>query len=142
MSGDDAGAAVVTAYLDAVGSLDVDAVVATFHPDIVVHIPYAPPGIPTVVEGKAAATDWFAGLPGLLAPMNFAGYDVQPLVAEGEYVAEYTSDSKVLTTGLPYANSYISRFTIRDGLIVRLAEHFDSVALVKALGGTVEMPSA
>jgi uncharacterized protein len=132
---------VVRAYLDAVGALDVDAIVATFHDDIVVHIPYAPPGIPRVVEGKPAAADWFAGLPAFVAPMKFADYDIQPLQAPGEYVAEYTSDSTVLPTGLPYSNHYISRFTIKDGKIIRLSEHFDAAALITAMGGTITMPT-
>lgn len=38
-------------------------------------------------------------------------------------------------------NRSIRRFTIKDGMIVRLAEHFDSVVLVEALGGTVTIPS-
>jgi len=141
MTGPEPGPGVVRAYLDAVSAPDIPAVQDTFHPEIVLRIPYAPPGIPQVVEGKEAADPWFAGLPDLLAPMNFADHDIRALAEEGEYVAEYTSDSRVLTTGRPYRNTYISRFTVRDGLIVRLAEHFDNLALVVALGATVTMPS-
>lgn len=134
------GAAVVRAYLDAVSVLDVAAIVATFHPEIVLHIPYAPDGIPRIVEGRTAAAEWFAGLPGLVAPMRFADHDIRALQQGGEFVAEYTGDSTVLPTGLPYRNRYISRFTVRDGLVVRLAEYFDPVELIRALGGSVAMP--
>lgn len=113
------GAAVVRSYLDAVSVLDVAGIVATFHEEIVLLIPYAPDGIPRIVEGKPAAAEWFAGLPGLVAPMRFADHDIQALQQPGEFVAEYTSDSTVLPTGLPYRNRYISRFTVRDGLVVR-----------------------
>jgi ketosteroid isomerase-like protein len=80
---------------------------------------------------------------GLMEPMRFAGYRVDALDGRpGELVAEYTSDTRVLTTDRPYRNTYISRFSIRDGRIVRLAEYFDPIELVVALGGDVTMPSA
>jgi len=37
----------------------------------------------------------------------------------------------------PYRNRYISRFTVRDGKITYLAEFFDPIRLVTAMGGGV-----
>jgi hypothetical protein len=88
-----------------VSVLDVAAIADTFHPEIVVHIPYAPDGIPRIVEGKPAATEWFAGLPGLVAPLKFGDYDIQPLQRPGEFVVEYTSDSTSFSPNCPTATT-------------------------------------
>jgi uncharacterized protein len=87
-----------------------------------------------------AVTDWFAGLPGLMTPLNFANYDIVAVAREGEYLARYTGEATVLTTGLPCKNNYVSILTVRDGLIISSTEFFDSIALVSGLGGTVTPP--
>lgn len=136
----DAGATVARSYLDAVSSLNVEAITALLHPDVVLHIPYAPDGIPKKVDGKAAATDWFTGLPSLMAPLNFGNYDIVAVARDGEYLARYTGHTTVLTTGQPYSTEYVSLLTVRDGLIVSSTEFFDSTALIRGLGWTVTSP--
>ncbi|SFT93472.1 hypothetical protein SAMN05660657_03981 [Geodermatophilus amargosae] len=131
--------AVVEAYLDAVGRLDLPAIEATFADDVELVLPYAPPGFPKVSRGRAAAMEVYPE--GLMDPMRFSGYRIDALEGRpGEWVAEYTSDTRVLTTGRPYRNTYISRFRIRDGRITRLAEFFDPIVLVTALG--LEVPTS
>jgi ketosteroid isomerase-like protein len=135
----DADRAVVEAYLDAVGRLDLPAIEATFAEDVELVLPYAPPGFPKVSRGRAEAMKVYPE--GLMEPMNFAGYRIDALEGRpGECVAEYTSDTRVIPTDRPYRNTYISRFSVRDGRIVRLAEFFDPIVLVTALGGEVRMP--
>jgi ketosteroid isomerase-like protein len=73
--------------------------------------------------------------------MNFTGYRIDALEGRpGEWVAEYSSDTRVIPTDRPYRNTYISRFSVREGRITRLAEFFDPIVLVTALGGEVRMP--
>ncbi|MCR3718663.1 MULTISPECIES: nuclear transport factor 2 family protein [Prauserella salsuginis group] len=141
-AGTDVGRALIVSYLDAVGTLDVAAIPGLFHVDGVLDIPYAPEGIPRTIRGRAAIAEFYAGLPDLVTPMNFASYRIDALDVEGEYVAEYTSDASVRTTGLPYRNDYIARITVRGDRIARFAEFFDPIPLVVALGGTVTPPSA
>ncbi len=133
------GRDVVVAYLDAVGRLDLPAIEATFAEDVELVLPYAPPGFPKVSRGRAEAMKVYPD--GLMEPMRFDGYRIDALEGRpGEWLAEYTSDTTVLTTGRPYRNTYISRFTVRDGRITRLAEFFDPIVLVTALGGEVRLP--
>ena len=135
----DNGRDVVVAYLDAVGRLDLPAIEATFAEDVELVLPYAPPGFPKVSRGRAEAMKVYPD--GLMEPMRFDGYRIDALEGRpGEWLAEYTSDTTVLTTGRPYRNTYISRFTVRDGRITRLAEFFDPIVLVTALGGEVRLP--
>ncbi|MGK5111449.1 MULTISPECIES: nuclear transport factor 2 family protein [unclassified Geodermatophilus] len=136
----DADRAVVVAYLDAVGRLDLPAIEATFDEDVELVLPYAPPGFPKVSRGRSEAMAVYPE--GVMEPMRFADYRIDALEGRpGEWVAEYTSDTTVIPTGRPYRNTYISRFSIRNGRIVRLAEFFDPVVLVVALGGDVSMPA-
>jgi ketosteroid isomerase-like protein len=58
----------------------------------------------------------------------------------GEVVAQYRSEMRMADPNLRYGNEYISRFTIRDGRIIRFVDGFDSVRLVLGFGGTVEAP--
>lgn len=133
-----AGRAVVHRYLDAVAALDLDALAATLHEDVVMDLPFAPEGIPQRVEGKPDVTAFFDGMPGMITPLNFHDQRVEAIAGrQGEFVAEYVSDAKILATGLPYRNTYIARFSVRDGRIVRFAEYFDPLVFVEALGGTV-----
>src|SRR5690606_31272557 len=86
----DVGRALIVSYLDAVGSLDVAAISELFHPDGVLDIPYAPEGIPRTLRGRDAIAEFYAGLPEMVTPMNFADYRINALDTDGEYVAEYT----------------------------------------------------
>ena len=132
---------VVRAYLDAVGALDLEALADTFADDVVMDLPYAPPGFPRRVEGKADVTAFFAGLPAMITPLRFHDYRFDVLADDpGSVLAQYASDARILTTDRPYRNSYISRFRVRGGAIAWFAEYFDPVTLVEALGGTVTMP--
>jgi uncharacterized protein len=137
----DAGTTLVRSYIDAVSELDVDGIVATLHPDVVMHIPFAPEGIPKAVEGREAVKEWFTAVPNLMAPLNYTGHDIVALEREGEYVARYSGSTTVLPTGIPYSTEYVALFTIKDGLLVSTTEYFDAVALIKGLGWTVQPPA-
>ena len=133
--------AVVTRYLDAVGALDLDALADTFADDVVMDLPYAPPGFPTRVDGKEGVTGFFAALPEMITPLAFHDYELHLLADDAESVlAHYASDARIRTTDRPYRNSYVSRFRVTDGAIIWFAEYFDPLVLVEALGGTVTMP--
>jgi ketosteroid isomerase-like protein len=140
--GGDPHTALIRRYLDAVASLDADGITATLHPDVVMHIPFAPEGIPSVVEGRDAVRDWFRAVPDLLAPLNFTGHDVVALARAGEYLARYSGSTTVLPTGNPYRTDYVALFTVEDDLLISTTEYFDSVALVNGLGWTVTPPTS
>jgi uncharacterized protein len=132
---------VVRRYLDAVGALDLDALAGTFAGDVVMDLPYAPPGFPRRVEGKDDVVGFFSGMPDMITPLRFHDYRLDALADDpGSVVAQYASDARILATDRPYRNTYVSRFQVRGGEIVWFAEYFDPITLVEALGGTVTMP--
>jgi ketosteroid isomerase-like protein len=139
MSSVDAGTGVVTAYLDAVGRLDVAAVAPLFAEDGRLVLPFAPDGVPESVHGREAIDAYFRSLPDMIGPLNFSDYRIRATTNPGEYVAEYSSDA-VMNTGTPYRNRYITRVQVEDGQITELAEYFNPIPLVEALGGKVTQP--
>lgn len=133
--------AVIERYLDAVSELNLSALAETFAPHVVMDLPYAPAGFPKQVSGAEGVRGFFDGMPQMISPLRFHDRRIDAVEGTpGEYVAEYRSDARILATGRPYRNTYISRFTIRDGLITQFAEYFDPAVLIEALGGTVAMP--
>lgn len=140
MSGVDADKKVIRTYLDAVGRLAVDEVAPLFHADGRLVLPYAPEGIPPVLEGRAAIAEFYAALPQMIGSLNFADYTIHATEEPGRYVAQYTSDATMKATGASYRNNYITTVAVRDGLISELAEYFDPIRLVTALGGSVSPP--
>jgi ketosteroid isomerase-like protein len=132
---------VVHRYLDAVGSLDLTALAETFAPNVVMDLPFAPADIPRHLEGKPAVTAFFDAMPQMITPLHFHDYRIEVIAGEpGSLIAHYTSDARILATGLPYRNTYISRFHVDDGLITWFAEYFDPLVFVEALGGVVTPP--
>lgn len=132
---------VIRAYLDAVGRLAVDEVAPLFHAHGRVLLPYAPEGIPEVIEGRAAIAEYYQGLPQMIGALNFSDYRIRATEDPGHYVAEYRSDATMKGTGASYRNTYVTTVTVQDGMIEELAEFFDPISLVVALGGTVALPS-
>lgn len=142
MNGTEKGRALIKSYLDAVGTLSIEAIAPLFHEDGKLDVPYAPDGIPRRIEGRAAIDAFYKALPEMVTPLNFADYRIWELEESGEFVAEYTSDSSMKESGAPYRNTYVARITVRDGKIARFAEFFDPIPLVEALGGAVVPPGA
>jgi len=144
MSSLDKDLEVLRLYFDTTSRLDVDGALATFHDDIIVEAPFTPDVLPLVPKkmDKAEVTALYQSLPSFVAPLKFTNVTIEPLQRPGEYLCTYQGNSKMLATGLPYENRYISRISMRDGKIVHFAEHYDGITLLTALGGTVTAPKA
>ena len=57
-----------------------------------------------------------------------------PRPGPGTVVLEYASAGKVVATGAPYGNRYISVITLRDREVVHWRDYLDPVAVFDALG--------
>lgn len=123
-------AAVHTAFA-AVGAGDVDGQLAVYTDDAVLELPFADP--PVRVTGKA---DIRARLEPALATFRFtlSVTDVLQCADPDTLVLEYTSEGRVSTTGVRYANSYIGIFRFRDGLICFQREYYNPVPAQRAMG--------
>jgi ketosteroid isomerase-like protein len=52
----------------------------------------------------------------------------------GVVVLEYASEGRVVTTGAPYANRYISVLTIVDRKVTQWRDYLDPIAVFEAIG--------
>ena len=59
---------------------------------------------------------------------------IHDLAAEDQLIAEYSSHSRYLPTGLPYSNRYISIFDFTDGRITRWREYVNPRIVAQILG--------
>ncbi|GAA2405129.1 hypothetical protein GCM10010191_11130 [Actinomadura vinacea] len=130
-------------YINAINTWDFAAMATLLHPEAALVMPYAPDGFPRETRGRDAVIDFIRQVPDLIDPENLHdvvihGWGDDP----NELVAEYKSATRVKATGLPYANDYIVRITLADGMIIRFAEYYDPIKLVVALGGGVTLPTA
>lgn len=118
--------------IDAMGALDVEAVIALLADDFVLELPFRADGGSPRMESDAARA-FMRAMPTLLAEMPFHDVVVHGALPTGEIVAEYRSDG-VTHAGRPYRNRYVAFFTVRDGRIARWREFFDPTAVTSAFG--------
>jgi ketosteroid isomerase-like protein len=132
--------AILRRYLEAINAWDFAAMRELLHVDISYELPYAPGPFPRVTKGLDNVMAFLESVPDFAEEENLSDVVVHELADDvRELVAEYRSNMK-LTSGQPYANSYVVRATIRDGRILRFVEYFDPVPLIVAIGGSVELP--
>lgn len=129
-------------YFDATSKLDIERAKSLFHKDMVIEAPFTPEVIaatvPQRMEGPATHAMYDA-LPQMVLPMNFSNIEIYPLKEEGGFLATYQSNTKMIVTGRPYRQKYISRFQIKEGKIILIAEYYDSCILLTAMGGSVKL---
>lgn len=108
--------------------------VALFAPDGVLEFPYAPPGWPDRFQGHAAIHDHMRKFPEHLS-VRFRDIRFHPVSDPDLVIAEFEGEGTVITSGLPFRQTYISLIWTRDGLITRYRDFWNPVLLMEALGG-------
>src|SRR5437763_1248494 len=107
---------------DAISAADVDALGDLYTDDYVLELPYAKPS-PVRIEGRRDAQEYLRAAFQVFR-FTLTITDVHHLVG-GDIIAEYTSDGRNLSTGLPYANTYIGLWRFRDGRVSHTREFYD-----------------
>jgi ketosteroid isomerase-like protein len=92
--------------------------------------------------GKEVASKFFRSLENLVEPLRFYDLKFEPLKEEGEFVCWFRGNSKFIATGRPYQNRYISRISVKDGLVYRMTEFYNPLVIINALGGEVVLPQS
>jgi len=92
------------------------------------------PGYPRRVEGRTAVAELYRPYGDAL--LLDRCYDLASYYdpAQGTVVLEYASAGKVVATGAPYGNRYISVLTLRDREIFHWRDYLDPIAVFDALG--------
>ena len=107
--------------------------------DGVLEFPFAAPGYPTSVEGRAAVTEYMRGYPDILKieeiPQPVMHQSVDPEVV----IVEFEASGTVVATGAPYRMRYIAVITVRDNEIQRYRDYWSPLAAAEAMGGMQEL---
>jgi ketosteroid isomerase-like protein len=110
--------------------------------DGVVEFPFAAPGYPARLEGRAAVEEYLRGYPDVLdireIPQSVMHQTVDPEVV----VAEFQAAGIVVSTGAPYRMSYIAVITVRNNEIQRYRDYWRPLAAAELLGGGQGLLSA
>lgn len=136
-----ANVAVVHAYVAGINAWDFDGMRELMAPDFVFEQMFAPPGMQKRYEGRDALLDFQRSLVDTILTENLHDLEADTLASDpSQVIATYRSDMRMADPQRSYANDYICRFTVRDGLITHFQEYFDGCRLVLSFGGSLTPP--
>ena len=93
--------------------------------DGVMEFPFAPPGYPARLEGRAAIEDYLRDYPKMLDIQGFPTQVVHQSTNPDVAVVEFDAEGVVVATGKPYRFSYIAVITVRDGEIMSYRDYWN-----------------
>jgi ketosteroid isomerase-like protein len=102
--------------------------------DVVFEYVITVPGYPRRVEGRVAVAELYRPYGDALVLDRCYDLAVHHDQAQGTVVLEYASEGRVVATGAPYGNRYVSVVTLRDREVVRWRDYLDPIAVFDALG--------
>ena len=123
----------IRVYFDLIATGDVDALSQHWHDEVVFEAPFSFTGKPSRTAGKQAVYERLSTSYGLVS-MAFHLTEVYELSDPDRFLVEYDSDGRMLGSGERYQNSYITLVEMRDGLISRFREFYDSQRCAAAFG--------
>ena len=114
---------------------DMAGFVALYADDAVMEFPFAPPGQPARVTGRAALEGYLLHYPELL-DVREVTIDALHVTEDPEVVvAEIDAAGFVVATGRPYELRYIAVVTVRNGLIAHYRDYWNPLVAQELLGG-------
>ncbi|THF68542.1 nuclear transport factor 2 family protein [Deinococcus sp. Arct2-2] len=123
--------------LDALKHGDVQPWIEMFHDDGVMEFPYAPFGMPTRVEGKAAIAEYIRPYPERIA--------IRRIIPQATYhsgdvmVVEFAAESTALLTGLQVEMQYIAVITLESGKVKVYRDYWNPLVVIQAMGGSAAL---
>jgi ketosteroid isomerase-like protein len=102
--------------------------------DVTIDYVITVPGYPRHVEGRAAVAELYRPYGTAIILDRCFDLDVHHDAAKGTVVLEYASEGRIVGTGRPYSNKYVSVLTLRDGEVVHWRDYLDPIAVFDALG--------
>jgi ketosteroid isomerase-like protein len=104
-----------------------------FADDAVFEFRYDFPGLPRTFNGRDALMAFFSGYCGHIVINSADALVVHRPVDSRVVIIEYDVHGKIIATGAPYDNRFISVVTIEDRKIVHWRDYMDSLAAMTAL---------
>ena len=102
--------------------------------DVIIDYIITTPGYPRRLEGRQALAELYRPYGTLIVLDRCHDLAVHHDTKTGVVVLEYASEGRVVPTGAPYTNRYISALTITDRKVTHWRDYLDPVAVFDALG--------
>lgn len=107
--------------------------------DGVLEFPFAAPGYPARVDGRAAIAEYLRGYPGILDIQEIPEPVLHQSVDPEVVIAEFEAAGTVVATGTPYRMRYIAVLTVRAGEIQSYRDYWSPLAAAEAMGGAEQL---
>jgi ketosteroid isomerase-like protein len=98
--------------------------------------PFAAPGYPRQVRGRAAVAEYMRGYPDILDVREIRRLATHQSVDPDVVIVEFEAAGVVLATGAPYTMSYIAVITVRNNEITSYRDYWSPLAAAEAMGGS------
>jgi len=102
--------------------------------DVIFDFIITTPDYPRHVEGRKAVAELYRPYGTVIVLDRCHDLAVHHDTRTGVVVLEYASEGRVVATGVPYSNRYISVLTITDRKVTHWRDYLDPVAVFDALG--------
>jgi ketosteroid isomerase-like protein len=103
--------------------------------DGMIEFPFAAPGYPSRVEGRAAIQEYMRDYPDILDVRQIVQETVHQSVDPQVAIVEFEAAGVVAGTGKPYRMRYVAVVTVRDGEIQMYRDYWSPLAAAEVLGG-------
>ncbi|MEU0568972.1 nuclear transport factor 2 family protein [Nonomuraea sp. NPDC005983] len=124
---------VAAQLIEAAAANDHDTLVGLYAPNVVIEIPFAPPGVPTRSTGNDRLRARLEAVAGAWRFDRATGINLVETADPDVVVAEYTLHGSVTATGARFSLTYAVIITVRDGLIVHSRDYGNPLASAELL---------
>ncbi|MFI9560933.1 nuclear transport factor 2 family protein [Nonomuraea endophytica] len=97
--------------------------------DGTMEFPFAPPGWPARLDGRAEVRDYLSGYTDVYDIKRVAEQAVHQTTDPEVIIAEIEVDGVLVRTGEPYQRRYISVITVRDGHIIGYRDYWSPLGM-------------
>lgn len=121
--------------LDLLLAKDMPGFIGLYADDAVMEFPFAPPGAPTRLEGRAQVHDYLIDYPRHVDIHEIGEVNVMQTDDPEVIVAEFAARGVMVETEKPYLAKYIAVLTIRDGQIQRYRDYWNPMLMTGQTDG-------
>ncbi|MCT2590390.1 nuclear transport factor 2 family protein [Streptomyces sp. N2-109] len=122
--------------LDLLLAKDFDGWVGLWADEGVIEFPFAPPGAPRRLEGRAAIAAYMTAYPEHIDLTGFPHVEVHRTTDPDVIVVEMRSEGVSVQTGAAFEMPYVAIVTVRDGLIRHYRDYWNPLVALDIAGGT------
>ena len=116
--------------------------VSMFAEDGAMEFPYAPPGYPERLDGRAAIAEYMRGYPDIVDLTSFHIEAFHRTVNPDVAIVEFSVSARAVPTNRPYTMRYVGVITLRGGEIVHYRGYWNPLVAAAAFGGADALVAA